>query len=47
MIQSRRVCDFTGAPSDGKVIKNVVKNEAKERGSVSKKEKPQSSLFDF
>ena len=39
--------DFTSTPSDGKVVRNVVKNEAKEKGSVSKKEKPQSSLFDF
>ena len=39
--------DFTSTPSDGKVVRNVVKNEGEEKGSVSKKEKPQSSLFDF
>ena len=39
--------DFTSTPSDGNVARNVVKNEAKEKGSNSKKEKPQNSLFDF
>ena len=38
--------DFTGAPSDGKVVRNVVK---KEGGSeqTPEKQKAQSSLLDF
>ena len=39
--------DFTSTPSDGKVVRNVVKNEGKEKGRGLKKDKPQSSLFDF
>lgn len=39
--------DFTSTPSDGKVVRNVVKNEGGGKGSGLKKEKPQSSLFDF
>ena len=39
--------NFTGAPSDGKVVRNAVKNEEKEKGRGLKKDRPQSSLFDF
>ena len=39
--------DFTSTPSDGKVVRNVVKNEGGGKGSGLKKDKPQSSLFDF
>ena len=38
--------DFTGIPSDGKVVRNVVKNEVKESGRTPEKQKAQSSLFD-
>lgn len=46
-LKQKGLFDFTSASLDGKVVRNVVKNEAKESGSSLKKEKPQSSLFDF